>query len=136
MTTGRHTGGCLCGDVRFEASGPPDWVAHCHCASCRRNTGAALATFAGYTQATFAYVKGAPAQFSSSPGVARSFCARCGTSLTYEADWCAGEVHINIGTLDHPEQFSPQRHVFVGEKVPWLHIDDGLPRHAKTSRDE
>ncbi len=29
-------GGCLCGAVRFSLTPPTDFVAHCHCQSCRR----------------------------------------------------------------------------------------------------
>lgn len=130
-----HAGRCLCGAVTFEADGDPLWVAHCHCQSCRRNTGAAVATFVGVLSERFRYTTGEPKVFASSPGVRRSFCADCGTPLTYQADRFPGEVHIYVSTLDHPEDFPPQLHVFVSEAIPWLHLDDDLPRHATTSRD-
>ncbi len=135
MTTRESKGRCLCGAVRFKATGEPLWVAHCHCHSCRRNTGCAVATFVGFDKARFAYTKGAPGSYNSSPGVTRSFCGRCGTPLTYEAERCAGEVHVYVSTLDNPEDFPPQSHVFVAEQIPWLHISDDLPRHRGTSRD-
>ncbi|MFZ2005552.1 MAG: hypothetical protein WB697_12720 [Stellaceae bacterium] len=31
ITTGR----CLCGAIRYEFRGAPEWVVHCHCDSCR-----------------------------------------------------------------------------------------------------
>jgi hypothetical protein len=40
-------GGCMCGAVRYETIGEPVSVIHCHCESCRRHTGAAVATLAG-----------------------------------------------------------------------------------------
>ncbi|MCH7778639.1 MAG: GFA family protein, partial [Gemmatimonadetes bacterium] len=73
-TSETHPGGCLCGAVRFEARGKPLWIAHCHCQSCRRNTGSALATFVGFAGEGFAYLAGAPATYASSPGVTRGFC--------------------------------------------------------------
>lgn len=36
----RFTGGCLCGNVRLVASGPPYRVGLCHCLDCRKHHGA------------------------------------------------------------------------------------------------
>ena len=130
-----HVGGCLCGALRFEAAGAPLWIIHCHCQSCRRNTGSAVATFVGYAVESFAYLKGTPKTYSSSPGVTRSFCGDCGTPLTYEAERYPGEVHVYVCTLDRPQDFVPRAHVHTGEQLPWLHLEDGLPRYRTTSRD-
>ena len=132
---GSTEGGCLCGAVRYRFDGEPLWVAHCHCGSCRRNTGAAFATFVGVRSGEFRYLCGSPQRFESSPGVFRSFCGACGTPLTYEAEKYPGEVHINIGSLDEPGQFRPQAHVFVAEQLGWLELADSLPRYAKTARE-
>ena len=129
------SGHCLCGAVAFLSEGKPLWVAHCHCASCRRNTGAAFATFVGVRAGSFRYTRGAPQRFESSPGVFRSFCGRCGTPLTYEAAKYPDEVHIDIGALDEPERFRPQAHVHVAEQLPWLELSDSRPRFARTARD-
>ncbi|MDH3690775.1 MAG: GFA family protein [Gammaproteobacteria bacterium] len=134
MSLKQHEGGCLCGDVRFQVTGDPLWIAHCHCDSCRRNTAAVMATFMGVRQNQFIYVKGEPAQYHSSPGVTRSFCNRCGTPLTYEADHYKDEVHVNIGSLDSPQDFAPQKHVWVDQQLPWLRVDEHLPRYAATAR--
>ena len=131
-----HTGRCLCGDVRFETEGKPMWVAHCHCESCRRNNGAALATFAGFQQTQFRYVQGEPRTYVSSPGVRRNFCGNCGTPLTYEADRCPDEIHVHISTLDQPADFPPTAQVFVAEQLPWLHVDEHLNRYKGMSRDD
>ena len=44
MTDSTLEGGCLCGHIRYRASGPPHSVYHCHCEQCRRYTGAVFAT--------------------------------------------------------------------------------------------
>ena len=130
-----HQGGCLCGALRFAARGKPLWVAHCHCRSCRRNTGSAFATFVGYKQGQVRIVKGALQSYASSPGVVRSFCGTCGTPLSYAAERYPGEIHLYVSTLDRPEAFEPGAHVHVGEQLPWLHLDDGLPRFPTTGYD-
>ncbi len=127
-------GHCLCGAIQFEAAGKPLWVAHCHCHSCRRNTGAVAATFVGLAGKQFTYTAGTPRVFNSSPGVRRSFCGDCGTPLTYQADHHPGEVHVYVSTFDHPEVFPPQLHVFFANAISWLHLDEQLPRHEALSQ--
>jgi hypothetical protein len=122
MTEPEHTGHCLCGAVRYRAQGTPKWIANCHCASCRRATGAPMATFAGFAAERFAYTAGAPVRFHSSPGVTRSFCGRCGTPLTYEGARWPGEIHVLVGSLDRPEDFPPTKNSFAKERLPWLHL--------------
>ena len=134
-TTGAHQGGCLCGALRYEVTGKPLWVAYCHCHSCRRSTGAPVTTFVGYNKTSFRYTTGKPEGYNSSPGITRSFCARCGTPISYEGDWCPDEVHLYISTFDDPENFPPQVHVYTSEEIPWLKIDDGLPRRDQVPRD-
>lgn len=127
------SGGCRCGKIRFTATGAPLWVAHCHCADCRRATGSPMTTYTGYKIDKFAYTAGMPKRFASSAGVTRSFCGECGTPLTYEGVRWPGEMHVFVGTFDDPARFTPQAHVYVAEQIPWLKLSDDLPRFAKTA---
>jgi hypothetical protein len=127
-----RSGGCLCGAVRYRTQGAPAWVAHCHCTSCRRTAGAAFVTYAGFKRPNFAFTRGAPKVFESSPGVARRFCPDCGTPLTYEGARWPDEVHILLCTLDEPQTLAPQAHVYTAEAMPWAHLDDNLPRFPTT----
>lgn len=131
----RYPGGCLCGAIRFVATGTPLWAAHCHCQSCRRCTGAAFATFVGFPPERITFTAGTLATYASSPGVVRSFCRDCGTPIAFEADRFAGETHLYLCTLDNPSAVLPQMHVHVGEQLAWLHLDDNLPRYRASSRD-
>ena len=128
-----RAGRCLCGAVRFRAEGAPKWVAHCHCESCRRQTGAAFATYAGYPTAAVTWTQGRPAAYASSPGVTRHFCATCGTPLAYVGSRWPGEIHLFVPTFDAPAEFVPQAHVNTDEQLPWIHLADGLKRVARTS---
>jgi hypothetical protein len=130
--TSAHGGGCLCGALRYEFTSPPRWVGYCHCQSCRRNTGAPIAAFVGLLHGQFRYVKGKPVRFESSPQTFRSFCGKCGSPITYESSRWADEAHINMGTLDRPQDFQPTFHVHVAEQIPWLHMGDDLPRFPES----
>ncbi len=135
-TLAPRTGGCGCGAVRFEALGPPLWIAHCHCADCRRATAAPMSTYAGFQRSGVRWTVGAPATHPSSPGVTRGFCGRCGTPLSYRGARWPDEIHLFVCTFDDPAAFAPQAHVYAAEQLPWLHLADSLPRHPGTSDDE
>lgn len=127
------TGRCLCGAVTYAFTGPVNWAGHCHCQSCRRQTASPMTSFLGVPNEAFKWTGQAPALFESSPGVRRRFCSGCGTPVSYEADRFGDEIHLYAATLDDPDAYEPSFHVFTSEQLPWLHISDGLPRHAETS---
>lgn len=127
-----HHGRCLCGRISFVARGAPLWVLHCHCRSCRLNTGAPVATFVGYRPDRVDFAA-TPSLYESSPGVRRRFCANCGTPVSYEADRYADEIHLYIGAFDHPGAFPAQGHVHEDERIPWFDIVGDLPRKPGTT---
>lgn len=135
MTSGSNTatGGCLCGAIRYEAHGEPLWVAHCHCADCRRACGAAFVTYAGYPLGKVQFVKDTPASANTSEGTVRQFCGACGSPMSYHASRWPDEIHIFVGTLDKPEAFTPKMHVYTKEQLPWVHLADDLPRRPETT---
>jgi hypothetical protein len=133
MTNEERRGGCLCGEVRFLARGEPLWVAHCHCESCRRATSAAFATYAGYPRDAVRWTAAQPAQYPSSPGVVRRFCPRCGSPMSFEGERFAGELHLFLASFEDPASLEPELHVHAGEKLPWVHLADDLPRYRTTS---
>jgi hypothetical protein len=124
-------GGCLCGRVRYRVEGPPRWVVHCHCTSCRRASGAAMMTWVGIAEDRFAVVRGRPRHYASSPGVRRGYCADCGTGLTYEAERFPGEVHVTAGSFDDAPRLAPKAHVWTSEQLPWCDLADDLPRRPR-----
>jgi hypothetical protein len=116
-------GGCLCGAVRFVATGQPESVAWCHCHSCRKHSGAPVSVFAAFKRDAYVITKGEITKFNSSPGRWRGFCARCGSTLTCEGER-SPEAHFHIGAFDHAARFLPTRHIFPQERLPWLRLAD------------
>jgi hypothetical protein len=116
------TGGCLCGALRFEVDGPAKWTSYCHCASCRRHTGAPVAAYAGFETNNVRFTKGTLARFTSSDGVHRGFCSSCGSTLTYEGARWPTELHLHVGAFDDPERYAPRGHAFADERLSWLHL--------------
>jgi hypothetical protein len=127
------TGGCLCGDIRFRISKDPECAANCHCGICRKATGTAFTTGVGFEAAAFKWTKGKPTYYRDSVGVDRGFCARCGSSLTWEPD--GHGITVFVGCLDRAEDVKPASHTYISSMLPWLKFDDGLPHYSEGDPD-
>jgi len=124
-------GGCLCGDVRFSVRGEALLTALCHCSLCRRAAGAPLVAWAMFPLDAVRFERGKPAAYASSTGVERGFCARCGTTLSFTADFLPGLIDLTIASFDEPERLPPQLHMWERKRVAWLELGDDLPRYAE-----
>lgn len=132
----RHHGACLCGAVHYDLNCEIVSASHCHCGMCRKFHGAAFATYGTVPRRHFRYTQGQDAvrDYESSPGVRRSFCGRCGSSLTWSDDRFADELAFALGTLETPVSHLPRlRHIYVASKAPWYEITDSLPRFDEDS---
>jgi hypothetical protein len=122
------SGHCLCGAVRYRCDAAPLWQVHCHCESCRRATSSPFTSFFAIADGQWRWTGSEPAVYPSSPGVTRLFCATCGSQMAYRNDRdCPGEMHFYAASLDDPTLFQPEGHDFLNERLPWVHLSDGLP---------
>jgi adenylate cyclase len=126
LTTGR----CLCGEVRFEISAPAMAINFCHCRMCQRWAGAPLSASATFPKEAVRFTQGEPKYYKSSPIAERGFCANCGSSLIFRGSvpqW-SGWIAVRVASLDNPQDFPPTWHVGVESQMPWIDINDNLPR--------
>lgn len=107
----RFTGGCLCGDVRFVATGRPYRVGLCHCLDCRKHHGALFHAAAIFPEDAVT-IEGETRDYAG-----RHFCPRCGSSVFSRS---ADELEVSIGALDSPDQFQPTYELWIGRREPWL----------------
>jgi hypothetical protein len=122
-TTELFEGGCLCGAVRFTATGQPKGVYWCHCQSCRRHSGAPASVFVAFDRGAYTVNKGEITRFDSTPGrTRRGFCARCGSTLTCESAQLRTK-RISMSARSTAAEFQPTRHVIAEKHLPWVHID-------------
>jgi len=135
MSHDNLAGGCLCGNIKFVLKGKPIWIGYCHCASCRKATGAAAVTHVGVNPLELIFVEGELKLYESSTGVERGFCGQCGSPVSYASNRYDEYMQLYIGSFDAPEQLSPQAHVHCEDQIPWFNTDDELPRHAGTGDD-
>ena len=122
-------GGCLCGKARYRMAAEPLIVHACHCTQCQRLTGSAFALNALIERDKVALLSGALTDFRF-PGSRHtaSFCDACGGYL-----WSEYPSHfepcrfVRVGTLDEPDRFPPDVHIYTATKQPWVILPDGVP---------
>jgi hypothetical protein len=125
------TGGCFCGELRYEVSGTPFHETNCHCTICRRTTGAAFVTWFSVRRAELRFTRGEPRRFQSTTNGTRGFCARCGTQLTFELEGL-DEIDITTCSLDAPDALPPKDHTYMKSKLGWVNPADGLPQYRES----
>lgn len=123
-------GGCLCGAVRYEGIGELYNVTHCHCEDCRKSAGAPFVTWASFQRSNFQFTKGKPLEIAWA-GRIRSFCATCGSTLTFASEPDADEIDVTVATFDQPEIFTPADHIWTEDRISWIRLADNLPQHAR-----
>ena len=123
-----RTGGCQCGEVRYESEGESPALYVCHCRECRSQSSSAFGISFIVPRQGLRLTKGTP-KFWSRPAdsggrVDCAFCPNCGSRLWHEAE---GEPTVSIkgGSLDDPPDLSTAFHIWTSRKLPGVVIPDG-----------
>lgn len=112
-----HAGGCVCGAVRFKATGEPRRVTVCHCLWCQRRTGTAFGVEAVFDQAQVEILGDAVARYrhvsdESGRWLDIEFCGRCGSNLGFTLEAVPGVRTLPAGAFDDPRWITTERHQF------------------------
>jgi hypothetical protein len=124
-------GGCLCGAIRFRVSETPQYSVICHCATCRKASGAPSVAWLTFARAQFEFLSGEPRNYHSSPGVIRRFCGTCGSGISYENAKYPNSIDLTTMSLDDPLAFPPSGEVWLEHRVSWEAVNlslDQCPR--------
>jgi hypothetical protein len=122
-------GSCLCGAVRYTATGEAQRFYHCHCSRCRKASGTGHASNL-FLQGTLAWDSGEELIRSYQPPAARrftnAFCEVCGARVPRFIEQM-GMVFIPAGSLDDEPDIGPQARIFQGSRAAWSCDDSALP---------
>lgn len=127
-------GSCLCGSVRYEASGDPQRFYHCHCKRCRKSTGTGHASNLFLADARLVFTEGEALvkhyKVPEAKRFTRQFCGNCGSSVPRFVPEL-NMVMIPAGSLDGEAPIQPQARIFWDSRADWSCDGDALPRHAE-----
>jgi len=125
-------GGCACGALRYRLVNHPLIVHACHCTDCRRLTGGTYAINAWIEKEFVAPLSGTPSCFTRKGGSGNRhdvhFCGQCGTAIWSEYYRTRGSFwFVRVGTLDDPNLFAPDVHIFTRSKHRSVVLPESVP---------
>jgi hypothetical protein len=125
-------GGCTCRAVRYRMTDRPLFTHCCHCRWCQRETGSAFVLNALIESDRVELLSGNPETIltpsNSGKGQKIVRCPSCKVALwSHYAG--AGDVakFVRVGTLDEPDRFPPDIHIFTASKQQWVVLPPGVP---------
>jgi hypothetical protein len=129
--TDRLAGGCACGAVRYRLGAAPMFVHCCHCRDCQRQTGSAFVINALIETDRVELQSGEPQPFAMPTESGRPHhvyrCPTCGTAVWSEYGGLKVLRFVRVGTLDDSSTLTPDVHIYVRSKVPWVVLPEGVP---------
>ncbi|NKC01546.1 MAG: aldehyde-activating protein [Pseudomonadales bacterium] len=127
------SGGCLCGEIRFETTSEPALQVLCHCTDCQTVSGASA--YSAYVVPTNALtiLQGNPTSYEvradSGRTNRRRFCPNCGSRVWAELDEM-GFMSVNGLALDDRKHFQPAANLRLDSAPSWCQIDTTLETMA------
>jgi hypothetical protein len=123
--------GCTCGAVRYRLASAPMFVHCCHCRDCQRQTGSAFVLNALIEADRVELLSGNPDETILTTDSSRQQkvyrCPSCKIAVWSVYGGIDKLRFVRVGTLDNPAALTPDVHIFVRSKLPWIKLPDGVP---------
>ena len=118
-------GKCACGEVNYIITDKPLFTQACHCKNCKISTGSSYVIHTMIFEDDF-FIEGnissTELDTGSGKGYHAYFCIKCGVYLYCKYKIASGRLAIRTSTLEKP--ITPQAHIFVKDKDPWIEISN------------
>jgi hypothetical protein len=118
-------GGCLCGSVKFTATGVGGDHGVCHCGTCRKWSGGP--TMAIHVEGMEFENEDNVKSYVSSDWAERGFCQNCGTHLFYRLRDGSMTV-VWAGAFDKNDGFSLANEIYIDSKPAGYNFAGDHPR--------
>jgi hypothetical protein len=116
-----YKGGCLCGGIRFEATGPALKPHSCSCKMCQRHSGAVTLDWVEFPAESVSWTGpcGRPQTWRSSDYSSRAFCAECGSTLGAIDDKPVVALVLGVFDSNNRQELAPASHSFAAKRPNW-----------------
>ncbi len=125
-----YSGRCACGVISYVATAEPAFAWNCQCRDCQRASGGGQCPIL-YTPKSSVTLTGDVSYYEvkaeSGNAVNRGFCNTCGSPVCIQAELVPELIGLWAGSLDDPNQFSPQINVWASSTPDWLILNSALP---------
>lgn len=117
-----RTGGCQCGDLRYECADDPLELFICHCRECRKQSASAFGISFEVARSDFRLSTGVPRFWTrdtdSGGKLECAFCPRCGSRVWHQSSAESETMTVKGGSLDDPVDVSNAIHIWTSSKLP------------------
>jgi len=118
-------GGCLCGDLTYEAEIDPEKVGLCHCTDCQTLSGSAFRIGVSVEEESFEMISGELKTFikTAESGAKRiqAFCPECGTHIYTTGVEDGPKVYrIRVSTARQRNELPPKVQGWFRSAQPWV----------------
>jgi hypothetical protein len=113
-----RTGGCRCGQLRFEITAPPLLTMACHCKGCQRMTGGPYSLSVAVPPDGFKITSGEPVIGGVGDPAVHHHCPRC-MSWVFTRPQMAPFVNVRSPMLDDPSGLDPFVETYASAAFPW-----------------
>jgi hypothetical protein len=130
-----YSGGCACGQIRYEASSKPIAESHCQCHDCQKRSGTGHGSYLTFAHRADVKISGKVSvwKVAGDSGNAKmhAFCPSCGTPVYVTFVAMPDLIAVHAASLDDPGQFKPQMLTYGVRGRAWDRIDASLQRFER-----
>ncbi|MBW4489477.1 MAG: GFA family protein [Trichocoleus desertorum ATA4-8-CV12] len=128
--TAPYSGGCQCGQIRYEIRAEPLTLYACHCKECQKQSSSAFGLSMPVPRAAVVILQGQPKQWQrvsdSGREVSCLFCGECGTRLFHNPARNAKITNVKAGTLDDTSWLKPVGNLWTQSSQKWVILSEQM----------
>jgi len=137
--TAPYTGGCQCGQIRYEIQAEPLTLYACHCKECQKQSSSAFGMSMPVPREAVIILQGQPKQWrrvsDSQREVICLFCDECGTRLFHYPARNPNITNVKPGTLDDTSWLKPVGNLWTQSAQKWITLDDQMLNYEAQPND-